>query len=441
MVALGQGPHHEGRDPHDRREHRVHHRVEFEHGSHLYLVGGPSAAPQHAEGRVHWERGPGGRGVTDSAGRRVGARMDDQSFRASVFAEQKQVSAFSDVPPTSAGSSCSGCWHQPSDKARDLARADARDNGRCTTRCSPSCPTRRAAAKLGQRPRTRPHDRRARRASRRRRRPGAAARDAADAAFEALDELRRKHETTMARASREGAARGDDRQRDEPRGRAAALAEASVRVVELRPLVEGSTAKEQRSPASGSSMPPEGLVALPAGRRPTSPTSPRSMPPARASEAAPARRPTSRELAGGEGLAQRPRSRGPVGDAVDRRGLPGVRPVTGDAFEQVQSHRSRARARRRVSPARQAAEGGSQQLTITKKAVDDAQAGLAKTRQRGGVAEQATAGRRPRRRWRRACATDGPPDDGEPARLAARSRRPAGAKSSTRWRSGSSARR
>jgi hypothetical protein len=55
--------------------------------------------------------------------------MDDQSFRASVFAEQKQVSAFSDVTADKRRELVLRLLGiTPLDKARDLARADAREN-------------------------------------------------------------------------------------------------------------------------------------------------------------------------------------------------------------------------------------------------------------------------------------------------------------------------
>ena len=54
--------------------------------------------------------------------------MDDQSFRASVFAEQKQVSAFSDVTADKRRELVLRLLGiTPLDKARDLARTDARD--------------------------------------------------------------------------------------------------------------------------------------------------------------------------------------------------------------------------------------------------------------------------------------------------------------------------
>ncbi len=103
--------------------------VEFEHEGHLYLVrrtiagaGAAVRAQAHADGQQVAE------GVRDTA-RYVQSilGMDDTAFRASVFAEQKQLSAFSDQPPAERRRLVLELLGiTPLDGARDLARKDAR---------------------------------------------------------------------------------------------------------------------------------------------------------------------------------------------------------------------------------------------------------------------------------------------------------------------------
>src|SRR5207253_5116645 len=103
--------------------------VEFEHEGHLYLVrrtivgaGSSVRAQAHADGMQVAE------GVRDTA-RYVQSilGMDDAAFRASVFAEQKQLAAFSDQPPAERRRLVLQLLGiTPLDGARDLARKDAR---------------------------------------------------------------------------------------------------------------------------------------------------------------------------------------------------------------------------------------------------------------------------------------------------------------------------
>ncbi|MEA2716367.1 MAG: repair protein SbcC/Rad50 [Actinomycetota bacterium] len=103
--------------------------VEFEHEGHLYLVrrtiagaGSTVKAQAHADGLQVAE------GVRDTA-RYVQSilGMDDAAFRASVFAEQKQLAAFSDQPPAERRRLVLQLLGiTPLDGARDLARKDAR---------------------------------------------------------------------------------------------------------------------------------------------------------------------------------------------------------------------------------------------------------------------------------------------------------------------------
>jgi exonuclease SbcC len=103
--------------------------VEFEHEGHLYLVrrtiSGSTAsakAQAHADGKQVAE------GVRDT-GRYVHSilGMDDAAFRASVFAEQKQLAAFSQQTPSERRRLVLQLLGiTPLDTARDLARKDAR---------------------------------------------------------------------------------------------------------------------------------------------------------------------------------------------------------------------------------------------------------------------------------------------------------------------------
>jgi len=105
--------------------------VEFEHEGHLYLVRRVLTginSTQKAE--AHWNGSQVAEGVTDVR-RYVESvlGMDDASFRASVFAEQKQVSAFSDVTADKRRELVLRLLGiTPLEKARDLARSDARDH-------------------------------------------------------------------------------------------------------------------------------------------------------------------------------------------------------------------------------------------------------------------------------------------------------------------------
>ncbi|MGH9107663.1 MAG: AAA family ATPase, partial [Acidimicrobiales bacterium] len=104
--------------------------VTFEHEGHIYLVrrtiSGTNAtvrAQAHCDGLAMAE------GARDT-GRYVHSvlGMDDAAFRASVFAEQKQLAAFSGQSPAERRKLVlSLLGITPLDTARDKARADARD--------------------------------------------------------------------------------------------------------------------------------------------------------------------------------------------------------------------------------------------------------------------------------------------------------------------------
>jgi len=104
--------------------------VEFEHEGHLYLIrrviAGQAAT---VRAQVHCDGSQVAGGVTDTS-RYVRSilGMDDASFRASVFAEQNQLSAFSDHAPSERRKLVLGLLGVTTlDGARDQARKDARE--------------------------------------------------------------------------------------------------------------------------------------------------------------------------------------------------------------------------------------------------------------------------------------------------------------------------
>ncbi|MDQ2826666.1 MAG: AAA family ATPase, partial [Actinomycetota bacterium] len=103
--------------------------VEFEHEGHLYLVRRViSGANSQVKAEAHADGKQVAEGARDT-GRYVHSilGMDDAAFRASVFAEQKQLSAFSQQTPAERRRLVLQLLGiTPLDSARDLARRDAR---------------------------------------------------------------------------------------------------------------------------------------------------------------------------------------------------------------------------------------------------------------------------------------------------------------------------
>ena len=104
--------------------------IEFEHEGHLYLVRRKITGVNHTmKAEAHWNGQQVAEGIRDVATyvhSVIG--MDDQSFRSSVFAEQKQVAAFSMHGPQKRRELVLRMLGiTPLDKARDAARSDARD--------------------------------------------------------------------------------------------------------------------------------------------------------------------------------------------------------------------------------------------------------------------------------------------------------------------------
>lgn len=103
--------------------------VEFEHEGHVYLVRRSlSGAAATARAEAWCDNSQVTEGVRDT-GRYVHSvlGMDDDAFRASVFAEQKQLAAFSSLAPAKRRDLVLGLLGiSPLDAARDQARRDAR---------------------------------------------------------------------------------------------------------------------------------------------------------------------------------------------------------------------------------------------------------------------------------------------------------------------------
>jgi len=225
--------------------------IEFEHEGHLYLVRrtltGQNATPK---AEAHWNGSQVAEGVTDVR-RYVESvlGMDDTAFRASVFAEQKQVSAFSDVSPDKRRELVLRLLGiTPLERARDLARSDARDNKKLHDNlqqklpdldelrgllalAEDACTAREAEATVAQEAVA----------------DAVAARDAADAAFEAVDAQRRDYD----RLVNEGKAtvallKETTERRTQLESEQGALATAAERIDALRPLVDGLTEREAR---------------------------------------------------------------------------------------------------------------------------------------------------------------------------------------------------
>src|SRR3984893_11718488 len=104
--------------------------VEFEHEGHLYLVRRTlSGINASAKAEAHCDNLLMSEGVRDTS-RYVHQvlGMDDAAFRASVFAEQKQLAAFSSQTPAERRRLVlSLLGITPLDSARDAVRKDARD--------------------------------------------------------------------------------------------------------------------------------------------------------------------------------------------------------------------------------------------------------------------------------------------------------------------------
>ena len=364
--------------------------VEFEHEGHLYVVRRSLTGTNNTQkAEVHWNGSQVAEGVNDV--RKYVEQvlgMDDQSFRASVFAEQKQVSAFSDVSPDKRRELVLRLLGiTPLDKARDLARVEARDKKKLHESLQTKLPdldvlretlavAEDRATGLG----AEVDD--AIKAAK----AATKARDAADAAFEAADDVRRRYDemvntgkATMAelKVTTEQRATLTDEQ--------AALADAAAKVATLRPIADCLADKEARLVALQQvDAAQRALDALPkVAAAPEPDEAPLDAARAAAEAAAAAAsdiagelRAAAGEVARAEEAAARSSTLSPEEDC------PVCGQALGDAFEQVQAHRTAEvdAAKARVTALEKRQKAAVKEQTATKKAVDDTQAAIATAR-------------------------------------------------------------
>jgi DNA repair exonuclease SbcCD ATPase subunit len=404
--------------------------VEFEHESHLYVVRrtlSGSGFTQKAE--VHWNGSQVAEGVTDVRKYVESVLgMDDQSFRASVFAEQKQVSAFSEVATEKRRELVLRLLGiTPLDKARDLARADARENKRLHESLQTKLPDL--------------DDLRARLATAEDAATAigievtsvvtlaaeaAAARDDADAAFEKVADLGRQYDemvnagkatvALLKEATEQRGALGDERE---------ALATAASKVAELRPVAEGLREKETRlTLLRGVDAAERALASLPAPAEVAEPDESVLESARAAAEAAMAQASdVAGELRAARAEVERAQEAAARSSELSaEEDCPVCGQALGDAFEQVQAHRRGeiAAAEKRMKALEKQQAAATKAQTVAKKAVDDALATLKKAQAAWASAQEHATRRASAEESLRAARAelgDAPPEKGELARL------------------------
>lgn len=321
--------------------------VEFEHEGHLYLVRRSIAGANHTvRAEAHCDRlavAEGARDVTRYVHSVLG--MDDASFRASVFAEQKQLTAFSRHRPEERRRLVLQLLGvTPLDAARDQARKDAHQAHQQLER------VRAVVADLevlrGDRRRAEEEAVAAAEGAGEAREAEAAANDALEAArreHARLDQLRQEWETLMA----EG--RGRREQLEQARQRQAELeaedrelAALSAQVPPLRAQATGlGPAEDLLSRVTAALSAKEALDRLPVVERPEAPDADAV---ASAQQRLASAQSAMAELEGrlAAAKAERDRAAGAVRRAAgleEGADCPLCGQALGDAFEQVQAHR------------------------------------------------------------------------------------------------------
>jgi len=315
--------------------------VEFEHEGHLYLVRRTITGVNHTvKAEAHWNHQQVAEGVRDVATYVQSVLgMDDTSFRASVFAEQKQIAAFSAHGPQKRRDLVLRLLGiTPLDKARDSARSDARearaDHERLAGRL-PDLPALEESLASSQAAAAAASDERA----------GAEvalatateAADAAEAALEQLDDVARTYDGLVVEGKAAAAVVEESNERLAAlAAEQAALAEADDQLAALRPQAEGIDALEALAAAQAA------IEALPVVEEPTAPDpAPSAAAKAAAEQAAAAAnelggavRAAEQELARAEAAASRSAELSPDEDC------PVCGQALGDAFEQVVTHRA-----------------------------------------------------------------------------------------------------
>ncbi|MEA3055702.1 MAG: repair protein SbcC/Rad50, partial [Actinomycetota bacterium] len=364
--------------------------VEFEHEGHLYLVRRTlTGTNSTAKAEAHWNGSQVAEGVSDVRKYVESVLgMDDQSFRASVFAEQKQVSAFSDVSPDKRRELVLRLLGiTPLEKARDLARTDAREAKRTHEALQSKLPDlddlreRLALAEDAATGAVTLVDEATKVAA-----AAIEARDATDEAFEQADELRRSYESIVTKGLTSKKLLEETTERlTAATKEQAELTTASTRVVALRPLVDGLTEREQRlALLRGVDVAERALATLPVIDAPPEPDESACDAPRAAAEAAMAAAfDIAGELRAARGELERAEEAAARSAELSAdEDCPVCGQSLGDAFEQVQSHRTAevAAAKKRVTTLEKAQRDATKQQTVTKKAADATQAALTKAR-------------------------------------------------------------
>lgn len=404
--------------------------VEFEHEGHLYLIRRTIAGVNHTvRAEAHWNGQLLAEGVRDVATYVQSVLgMDDASFRASVFTEQKQVAAFSDQTPQKRRDLVLKLLGiTPLDKARETARADARAARADHERLRARLPDLRALGDAVDEA-----EQAAVAAEREATDATAAAEEAgrtaeeAEASHEQLEDLRRTHDELVAegRAVRE-ALDGATEQVRRTEAELADLAGAATRLEELRPLTEGVDELDERLRALRALAEAESaLAALPAVDAPPEPDEATVAEARRvADEARDAAADAKGRLAAAEAtLAAARRALDATAQLAGAGDCPVCGQELGDSFEQAQAHRAEAVAAAEAEVAERRAASAA--ATRDAKAATDAQRRaeqeLDAARRRWSAHELAAQRRRTaeQRRDELAAAAGAAPDDGELERLA-----------------------
>jgi exonuclease SbcC len=371
----------------------------FEQEGHIYLVrralSGVNAtvkAGAHCDGQAMAE-GP--RDTSRYVHSVLG--MDDAAFRASVFAEQKQLAAFSEQGPAERRKLVLGLLGvTPLDAARDRARADARESTQQHNRLRSMLPdleeARLAAA-----------DKEAQAgaadvAADEEEKAAAAVRDLARSsreAFERLDLLRQEHELLLmegkaARAELDAA----DRDVANLAAELSTLAEVEARLAELTPVAQRlPSAEKQAQLVAGVAVAAKDLGALPDSAPPPPPDEERL---ATAAQAAMTARSALGSAQAGRQAAsdQRARAKQALEKSESLSGegdCPLCGQTLGEAFAKVQAHRA-GEVDAAQEQLRRADEALSQATKSAQQAVDDL----------GKLQAQMEAARLARSKWEQA---------------------------------------
>ncbi|HUF32701.1 MAG TPA: SMC family ATPase [Acidimicrobiales bacterium] len=355
--------------------------VEFEHEGHLYVVRRTISGINHTvKAEAHWngqQVAEGARDVATYVQSVIG--MDDTAFRASVFAEQKQVAAFSGQTPQKRRDLVLRLLGiTPLDKAREAARADARnaraDHERLQARL-PDVEALQAALAAAQARADEAEG--AATVAEGTAAEGRTALEVAEARFEQVDDLRRLHEELVAdgRGVRDALDTAEERVTSLTT-ELADLAEAADRLAELAPAVERLPELDERLGLLRAVA--EAEVALQRIPELVEPPTPDDAPVAAARDSARTAAETVAEaaarLAGAEaGLVRASEAAERTAQLAGEGDCPVCGQELGESFEQAQAHRA-------------------QEVAVAETSVADQRAALSAARAAAADAELALAG-------------------------------------------------